>query len=153
MQVMQELRPHNYAQVVDWILRESVTVDNVNFAGQGNIYEINSMEITRYPLVWVSATRPATETENYWTYNLTLYYFDRLKDQCEDVNDADSLISQSNGIEALSALINKIRNSDWVYDLGYDNGYTLFSSTPVFNDFCTGVYTEISVKVPKTTIC
>lgn len=80
-------------------------------------------------------------------------YIDRLKDQCEDVNDVDSLNSQSNGIEALSALINKIRNSDWVYDLGYDNGYTLFSSTPVFNDYCTGVYTEISVKVPKVSIC
>lgn len=150
---MQSLNPHNYAQVVDWILRQAVTIPDVNFAAQGNIYEINRMEITKYPLVWVSAIQPVTETESYWVYNLTLYYFDRLKEECEDLNDNDSINSQSCGIIALSTLVNMLRNADWVYDLGYDNGYTIFSSTPVFSDYCTGVYTDIAVKVPKVSIC
>lgn len=150
---MQTLIPSNYAQVVNWILKEAVGLDNVNFAAQGNIYEINSMEVTKYPLVWVSAVQPVTETENYWTYNLTLYYFDRLEDQVEDPGDGNSLISQSNGIVTLSRLVNIIRNADWCLDLGWNNNYTLFSATPVFSDYCTGVYTQIVLKVPKTTLC
>lgn len=150
---MQLIDPKNYAQTVNWILNTAVTVKNVNFAAQGNIYELNTMEITKYPLVWVSAVQPVTETEFYWVYNLTLYYFDRVKEECEDINDSDSIDSQSNGIIALSALVNIIRNAEWCYDLGWDNNYTLFASTPVFSDMCTGVYTQISIKVAKETVC
>ena len=147
------MQVNTYAQVTEWILNKAVTLKDVNFAGEGDIYSINSMECTNYPLIWASAVRPASETENYWVYNITLYYIDRLKDEVEDINDANSVIARSNGIIALSRLINAIRNADWCLDIGYDNTYTQFGNTFVFNDYCTGVYTEIMIKVPKATIC
>lgn len=143
----------NYAQVTNWILQNAVTLDNVNMAMEGDIYTINYIEHTNYPLLFVSATQPVTETENYWTYNLTLYYFDRVQDGVEDANNANSLLIRSNGIIALSKLVNLIRNAEWCYDLGYDNSYTLFGETMVFADLCLGVYTQIAIKVPKTSIC
>ena len=143
----------NYAQVTKWILEHAITLDNVNMSMEGDIYTINYMEHTHYPLVFVSATQPVTETENYWTYNLTLYYFDRLQEETEDANNGDSLSIRSTGIIVLSKLVNLIRNADWCYDLGYDNSYTIFGQTMVFSDICLGVYTNISIKVPKDTLC
>lgn len=143
----------NYAQVTNWILGKAVTLDNVNMAMEGDIYAINYMEHTNYPLVFVSATRPVTENENYWTYNLTLYYFDRIEEQTEEPKNPDSLLIRSNGVIALSKLVNLIRNADWCYDLGWDNNYVLFGQTMVFSDLCLGVYTDISIKVPKSSIC
>lgn len=143
----------NYAQVTNWILNKAVTFDNVNTAFEGDIYSFNYLEGIQYPVVFVSATRPVTENENYWTYNLTLYYFSRIQEETEDANNADSLLIRSNGITVLSKLVNAIRNSDWCYDLRYDNGYVCFGQTAVFADMCLGVYTDISIKVPKDTLC
>ncbi len=150
---MQEIRTYNYAQLTDKILSTAITLDNVNFAMEGNIYEINSLECTQYPLVFASAVRPAVEHEEYFSYYITLYYFDRLQDQTEDQNNAASIIVRSNGIQALSELIQEIRNFEYVIDVPYENQYTCFGSTFVFSDYCLGVYTEIEVKLPKPTLC
>lgn len=143
----------NYAQVVNWILNAAMELDNVNMAREGDIYAQNYVEDLEYPMVFVSATQPVTENESYWTYNLTLYYFDRITEETQDRNAVDGIYIRSNGVMVLSQLVNAIRHADWCYDLGYDNNYTLFGETAVFADMCLGVYTQISVKVPKTTVC
>lgn len=143
----------NYAQLTEKILNTAVTLDNVNFAMEGNIYEINSLECTRYPLIFASAVRPAVEHEDYFSYYITLYYFDRIQDQTEDQNNVNSLTIRSNGITALSELVKRIREFDSVIDVPFENQYTCFGSTFVFSDYCLGVYTEIEVKLPKPTLC
>lgn len=143
----------NYAQVVNWILEKAVTLDNVNMAREGDIYAQNYLEGLEYPMVFVSATQPVTETESYWTYNLTLYYFDKITDECQDRGAVDGIYIRSNGVTVLSKLVNLIRNADWVLDLGYDNSYHLFGETACFADLLLGVYTQIAIKVPKTSVC
>ena len=150
---MQEIKTYNYAQLTDRILNEAVKIDGVNFAMEGNITEVNSLECTQYPMVFASAVRPAVEHEEYFSYYLTLYYFDRLKDEVEDQNDAQSVIIRSNGITILSELINRIRGFEYVMDVPYENSYTCFGTTFVFNDYVLGTYTEIEVKMPKPTLC
>ena len=150
---MQEIKTYNYAQLTDRILNEAVKIDGVNFSFEGNVYEVNSLECTQYPLVFVSAVRPAVEHEEYFSYYLTLYYFDRLKDEVEDQNDAQSVIIRSNGITILSELVNRIRGFEYVMDVPYENSYTCFGTTFVFNDYVLGTYTEIEVKMPKPTLC
>jgi hypothetical protein len=143
----------NYAQLTNKALQAAVTIDTVNFAMEGNIYEINSMENTQYPLIFISAVRPAVEHEDYFSYYLTLYYFDRLQQEVEEQKNADSIIIRSNGITALSMLTNMIRNFPEVLDVPFENQYTCFGSTFVFSDYCLGVYTEIEIKLPKTSKC
>lgn len=143
----------NYAQLTNKVLQAAVTIDTVNFAMEGNIYEINSMENTQYPLIFISAVRPAVEHEDYFSYYLTLYYFDRLQQEIEEQKNADSIIIRSNGITALSMLTNMIRNFSEVLDVPFENQYTCFGSTFVFSDYCLGVYTEIEIKLPKTSKC
>lgn len=143
----------NYAQLTNRALQAAVTIDTVNSAMEGNIYEINSLENTQYPIIFISAVRPAIEHDDYFSYYLTLYYFDRIQDQTEDLNNSDSLLIRSNGIQALSKLVNMIRNFPEVIDVPYGNQYTCFGTTFVFNDACLGCYTEIEVKLPKSTVC
>ncbi len=150
---MQEIKTYNYAQLTDRILNEAVKIDGVNFAMEGNITEVNSLECTQYPMVFASAVRPAVEHEEYFSYYITLYYFDRLKEEVEDQNDAQSVIIRSNGITILSELIDRIRGFEYVMDVPYENSYTCFGTTFVFNDYVLGTYTEIEVKMPKPTLC
>lgn len=143
----------NYAQLVNRCLKAAVTIDTVNSAMEGNIYEINSLEGTQYPVIFISAVRPAVEHEDFFSYYLTLYYFDRVQEETEDINNSDSLLIRSNGITALSKLVNIIRDFPEVIDVPFENQYTCFGRTIVFSDACLGCYTEIEVKLPKATLC
>lgn len=143
----------NYAQLTERILKAAVTLDTVNFAMEGNVYEINSLEVTQYPIVFASAVRPAIEHEDYFSYYITLYYFDRMQEEIEDPNNAQALVIRSNGITTLSELVRLVRDFPEVIDVPFGNAYTCFGSTFVFNDYCLGCYTEIEVKLPKPTLC
>lgn len=144
----------NYAQLTDRILKTAVTLDNVNFAMEGDIYFINSMETTKYPLIFCSSVRPAVEHNDFFSYYITIYYFDRLEDQsADDPGDGQGVVIRSNGIQAISSLISKIREFPEVIDIPYENQYHCFGSTFVFSDYCLGCYSEIEVKLPKTSIC
>lgn len=143
----------NYSQLINKTLNEAVNIKGVNFAMESNIYEVNSLECTQYPLIFLSAVRPAVEHEDYFSYYITIYYFDRLKDETEDQNDAQSVIIRSNGISIISELIKRMRRFPEVIDIPYENQYTCFGTTFVFNDYALGCYTEIEVKLPKSSLC
>lgn len=144
---------YNYARLVDRILETAVTLDNVNFAFSGNVMEINSMEITKYPVVVVSAIRPAVERENWFEFYLTLIYVDRLQDEDAQPYNPDQLVIESNGITALSRLVNTMRSDPKIMDIPFGNQYTIYARTFAFSDVCQAVSTEITVMVPKDGIC
>lgn len=144
---------YNYAELVDKILETAVTLDNVNFAFSGNVMEINSMEITKYPVVVVSAIRPAIERENWFEFYLTLMYIDRLQEEDAQPDNPDQLVIESNGITVLSRLVNIMRNDQKIMDIPFGNQYTIYARTFAFSDVCQAVSTEITVLVPKDGIC
>lgn len=144
---------YNYARLVDKVLETAVTLDNVNFAFQGNVMEINSMEITKYPVVVVSAIRPAIERENWFEFYLTLMYIDRLQEEDAQPDNPDQLVIESNGITALSKLVNIMRADPKIMDIPFGNSYTIYARTFAFSDVCQAVSTEITVLVPKDGIC
>lgn len=144
---------YNYARLVDNILETAVTLDNVNFAFQGNVMEINSMEITKYPVVVVSAIRPAVERENWFEFYLTIMYINRLEEESDQPGNPDQLVIESNGITALSRLVNTMRNDPKIMDIPFGNSYTIYARTFAFSDVCQAVSTEITVLVPKDGIC
>lgn len=144
---------YNYAQLVNNFLLTAVKFPTVNYAFSGNVYEINSMEGTQYPVFVVSAIRPALEQENYFEFYLTLMYIDRLQEETEEQKNADSLIIESSGIATLSKIITEMRNDPHIIDIPFGNQYTIYSRTFCFNDYCQAVSTEITVIVPKSSIC
>lgn len=144
---------YNYAELVDKVLNTAVTLENVNFAFSGNVMEINSMEITKYPVVVVSAIRPAIERENWFEFYLTLMYIDRLQEEDAQPDNPDQIVIESNGITALSKLVNIMRNDPKIMDIPFGNQYTIYARTFAFSDVCQAVSTEITVLVPKDGIC
>ena len=144
---------YNYAELVDKVLNTAVTLENVNFAFSGNVMEINSMEITKYPVVVVSAIRPAVERENWFEFYLTLMYIDRLQEEDAQPYNPNQLVIESNGITALSKLVNTMRNDPKIMDIPFGNQYTIYARTFAFSDVCQAVSTEITVLVTKDGIC
>lgn len=144
---------YNYARLVDKILETAVTLENVNFAFSGNIMEINSMEITKYPVIVLSAVRPAVERENWFEFYITAIFVDRLQEEDAQPDNPDQLVIESNGITALSRLVNTMRNDPKIMDIPFGNSYTIYARTFAFSDVCQAVSTEITVLVPKDGIC
>lgn len=139
----------NWAKLCDFILTKAVSVTNVNSAWEGNIYDVNFMECTQYPTVNVAAIRPAIELENMMQWNITLTYIDRLQEESDQLQNPARLTAESNGIMALSEIVNALRNEPWVIDLPYGNQYTIYTKTIVFADVCQAVSTEITVYTAK----
>lgn len=143
----------NYAQLVDTVLGIAVEQEGVNQVGEGDIYEINNMPNTLYPVVWIASTQAHVEHQNYFQYSLTFYYVDRLIESSNKAYSNDNSHIVSTGINVLSNIIRKLRNINDIYGIDEIINYTSFNDTDVFADKCAGVYTTITIAVPKTSVC
>ena len=143
----------NYAKILYELLKIAIQQQGVNYAGQGDIQEINSMTVKDYPIFWISATQPQTEYENYVDYNITLNYIDREKYQNDDRNDTDQPLIHSNGMQIISNIVKKFVEELQPLNDVYPLSYNLWSDTEIFDDVCDGVWAEITLRFPKTTNC
>lgn len=143
----------NYAKLVQKILDIAIHQAGINMSFDGDVYELNNMQTSKFPVVVCAATQPQIEHTNYFDFVLTLYYIDRLQRGTNEYNNAEISLVHSAGIAILSNIIKKIRELDGVIDVDEDIQYTLFNDTEVFADKANGVYTTITVKVPKETNC
>lgn len=121
----------------------------INFScGGSSIFEINSLTIKEYPILYISPTGNHNVTENYTEFELTLYYIDRLlEDSSNDVN------IHSVGIEALKNIINKIKRIDGVLDVSNEYTIILFKETEGMSDRCSGAYAQVRVTVQNGNNC
>lgn len=145
----------NYASIVLKILDIGIQERFVNFCGEGDIYQINVLDVNDYPIFWVAVTEPIIEKENSIQYPLTLYYVDREKTQNDDRGDTDGILIHNTGITVLSNIIKKIKmwyNDVLLNDIGNVN-YTLWSETEIFADKTNGVYCTIILEFPKGSNC
>lgn len=121
----------------------------INYSCAGSsIYQINDLPIRDYPILYCSPTGTHNVTENFTTYQLTLYYIDRLlEDSSNDVN------IHSVGIEVLKNIINKIKKLDDVIEVGENYDITLFTETERMKDRTNGAFATIEVSVLNNSIC
>ena len=113
-----------------------------------SLYQINPQTIKDYPAIFIAPTGQHLVTDNYTTYEISLYYFDRLLE--DNANDIDIY---SASIEELKNLIRKIEAISTVYKV--EDGYriTNFADTESFNDRLAGSYTTIDIVTINTEIC
>lgn len=143
----------NYIRTIKKILDYGIGQKGISTAGEGDIYEINSMPAESYPIFWVASTSPHVEKTNYITYNLTLYYIDRQLADSDVKNCPDTTQISSAGISILSNVIKKLRNDPEVLSVNDDVQYTVWTDTQIFADKCAGVYANISISMPHENIC
>ncbi len=118
------------------------------YGGGGSIYELNSMTIKDYALIYLSPTGTHSVQDNYTTYNLTLFYMDRLlADKSNDVQ------IYSTGIEVLKTVIRDLESLPGVLDV--QKGYTVqnFTETEKMSDLVAGAYATINITVINNSDC
>lgn len=143
----------NYAKIIHNILDIAIHQSGVNMALDEDIYQINNMQTSKYPVFVCSPTEPQIEHENYYEFHLTLYYIDREQSANNEYNNPETTLIHSAGIQILGNIIKKIRDIQEVLSVDENVSYTLWSNTEIFADKCNGVYTTITVIVPKDSNC
>lgn len=111
---------------------------NINFVGEGDIYSLNSLPNLEYSVFFITQQQH-NQSEDVISYNLILYYVDRLTETGDNTLDI-----QSNGIIMLSNIINTFINENDA-DISYDITYQTF--THKFSDACAGVYANVKIDV------
>lgn len=121
----------------------------VNFTGcGGSVYELNSLSIHDYPILYCSPTGTHRVEENYTTYSIVLFYIDRL---LEDNSNAVDIHSAA--VEILKNIIRAIENTDGVIGVSDEYSINLFTETEKFKDRCNGAYATVEISVVNDTVC
>lgn len=111
---------------------------NIGYTGEGDIYTLNSLPNINYSVFFVTQQQHQ-QSEDTITYNLILYYIDRLTETEDNMLDI-----HSNGIILLGNIINTFINENDA-DISYDITYQTF--THRFSDACAGVYANVKIEV------
>lgn len=122
----------------------------LNYALEGDVAEINSLNIKEYPLFLVQGNGPHTDRGNVMTYGLTFFYFDRALKDFSNSTDA-----YSSGIEILKNLVRILRYDDDIVDISTEISYRPFKATDtkVLSDNVFGVYAELEITVLNDSLC
>lgn len=121
----------------------------VNYSAAGtSLDQINGMEIRWYPLLFSSPTGIHMVYQNTTTFDITMYYVDRLLTDYS--NDIDIF---SSAIENLKNIINGIKDIPGVLEV--EDGYEIrnFTNTEKMNDSLAGAYAQVKIKVANEDLC
>lgn len=124
--------------IVEKLKNIAITKPNINYVGEGDIYDLNSLPNIDYGVFYITQSNHS-QSQDTTTYNLTLYYIDRIFQ-----DKSNTLNVQSTGIQVLTTIVNTFEYSTDVI-VNYDMDYTTF--THKFSDLCAGVYCNLSISV------
>lgn len=121
----------------------------INYAAAGSdIYQLNVLRVDAYPVLFTSPTGNHSVNENTTTYEVTLYYLDRLTE--DNSNDVDI---QSTAIEQLKNMVRWIAVFDGVVGVSNEYQITNFIETEAFSDRLCGAYATIQIEVLNAFTC
>ena len=126
----------NVTELVNRIKEVALSQQTVNSVFDGDVYENwNSAEVN-YGSVNVGIQDISTE-DNLTTYNVILYYADRLLQDKSNLNEVCG-----DGFNTLQSIINILNSMDYI-NIEAPVTYTLFDQQ--FMDYLAGVYCQINI--------
>lgn len=118
---------------------------SVNMIVQNDIFRLNSKSDARYGVFgWTQGQHSTSLDSSLFNYSFTFFYVDRLK------NDMSNQIEvQSVGIQTLDNILRKLD------DMGVfvSSSYNFQTFNQRFLDECAGVFCNVSLQVPVTSVC
>ena len=121
----------------------------INFAAAGgSIYEINDLTIRDYPILYVSPTGTHRMSENYTTYQVTIFFIDRLLE-----DNSNGVAIHSTAVEVLKNIIKKIAVLEDVAGISDEYTIQLFTETEKMKDRCNGAYATIEIMLLNESTC
>lgn len=133
------------AQVIAAVERASAQVPTIQMIVRGDAFKLNACASAKYPaFAWVQGVHTLTEDWRMLRVSLTLFYIDRLNEQQDN-----TLQIQSAGVEALADILQRCEGAG-VYT---DGQITYQPFTQRFADECAGVFANVVLTAPATTLC
>ena len=125
-------------EIINGFNEISVKQPNIHqYIKSGNIYDLSTERNAKFSVFCVTqGTHTSNIVNGYTTYNLFLYYVDRLKS-----DGSNKIEIQSVALETLKNIIRTFRNK---YDADIDTAdFEVF--TERFSELCGGAYATISI--------
>lgn len=126
----------NVTEIINKIKEVALSQQGVHTAFDGDVYDNWNKAETVYGSVNVGLQN-MTYDSNLVTYNVVLYYGDRLLQDKRNVNDI-----YSDGMRVIQSIINKLNTEDGI-NIGGEIIYTPFEQQ--FMDYLAGVYTTVDI--------
>lgn len=130
----------NLKNVIDGLNSIAMEQPEINqYIKSGNIYDLNSDRDARFGIFCVTQGTHSYDFKNGLnTFNLVLYYVDRLKS-----DQSNKIEIQSTGIEVLKNILRKFSHK---FDVDFGNvDFEVFTQS--FSEICAGCYATISIQV------
>lgn len=118
---------------------------SVNMVVQNDIFRLNSLSNARYGVFgWTQGQHSTSTDSSMFTFSFTFFYVDRLKSDL-----SNQIEVQSVGVQTLDNLLRRLD------DLGLyvSSTYTFQTFNQRFFDECAGVFCNVSLQVPVSTMC
>ena len=118
---------------------------SVNMIVQNDIFRLNAKSDARYGVFgWTQGQHTTSTDSSLFSYSFTFIYVDRLK------NDVSNQIEvQSVGIQTLDNILRKLED----LDISVSSTYNFQSFNQRFIDECAGVFCNVTLQVPVSSIC
>lgn len=118
---------------------------SVNMIVENDIFRLNAKSDARYGVFgWTQGVHSSSLDSNDINYQFTFFYVDRLtEDKCNQIE------VQSVGIETLDNIIREM-DSRGLY---VNANYTMQTFNQRFLDECAGVFCNVTISVPGTSLC
>lgn len=122
-------------EIINKLKDIALSKPNINYASEGDVYTLNSLPNIDYSAFFITQNEHSIDS-NTVTYNLNLFYIDRIADSEDNV-----LNIQSDGILQLTNIINTLVFSE---DVDVDGEINFVPFIQRFADNCAGVYCSVS---------
>lgn len=121
-------------EIINKLKTIAISKPNINYAGDGDVYTLNSLPNIDYSVFFVTQNDHSIESDTI-TYNLNLFYIDRISD-----SEDNTLNIQSDGMLQLTNIINTLVFSE---DVDVDGEINFVPFIQRFADQCAGVYCTV----------
>lgn len=121
-------------EIINKLKDIAISKPNINYVGDGDVYTLNSLPNIDYSVFFITQNDHSIYQDTI-TYNLNLFYIDRISDSEDNV-----LNIQSDGMLQLTNIINTLVFSE---DVDVDGDITFVPFIQRFADNCAGVYCTV----------
>lgn len=121
-------------EIINKLKDIAISKPNINYVGDGDVYTLNSLPNIDYSVFFITQNDHSIYQDTI-TYNLNLFYIDRISDSEDNV-----LNIQSDGMLQLTNVINTLVFSE---DVDVEGEITFTPFIQRFADNCCGVYCTV----------
>lgn len=122
----------------------AIAQPSVQMVVENDVYRLNEIADARYGVfAFTQGAHAVTADNDLITYNLTLFYVDRLAD-----DNSNQIEVQSTGVMVLDNILMTLSERGVVV-----GDYSLQPFNQRFADMCAGIYASVALSVPRTATC